>query len=67
MCGIVLNRWTVSMFAYNWHFDAADRYFPSLPEVFVSVFVVTMIVTAYRAICYHCPILYEHPNFKEHD
>ncbi len=67
VCGIVLNRWTVSMFAYNWHFDAADRYFPSLPEVFVSVFVVTMIVTAYRAICYHCPILYEHPNFKEHD
>ncbi len=65
--GIVLNRWTISMIAYNWHLDAADRYFPSLSEVFVSVFVVTMIVTAYRVICYHCPILYEHPRFKEHE
>ena len=65
VCGIVLNRWTISMIAYNYQLPAAERYFPSLSEIMVSVFVVTMIVTAYRFICYHMPILYEHPDFKE--
>ena len=67
VAGIVLNRFTISMIAYNYDLPASDRYFPNLPEIMVSVFVVTMIVTAYRFICYHMPILYEHPDFKEHD
>ena len=65
VAGIVLNRFTISMIAYNWQLPADERYFPCLSEIMVSVFVVTMIVTAYRFICYHMPILYEHPDFKE--
>ena len=65
--GIVLNRFTICMIAYNYQLPAAERYFPSFCEVMISVFVVTLIVTAYRLICYHCPILYEHPNFKEEE
>ncbi len=64
--GIVLNRFIISMIAFNWKLPADERYFPALPEIMVSVFVVTMIVTCYRFICYHMPILYEHPDFKEH-
>ncbi len=67
VAGIILNRFNVSMIAYNWQIDPADRYFPCASEVMVSVFVVTMIVTVYRLICYHCPILYEHPQFPEHE
>lgn len=63
--GIVLNRFTICMIAYNYELPAAERYFPSFSEIMVSVFVVTMIVTAYRFICYHMPILYEHPDYKE--
>lgn len=62
--GIVLNRFNVSMVAFNWQLPSADRYFPSFCEIWISIFVVTMIVTAYRFIVYHMPVLYEHPQFK---
>lgn len=64
--GIVLNRFIICMIAFNWKLPADERYFPALPEIMVSVFVVTMIITCYRFICYHMPILYEHPDFKDH-
>lgn len=63
--GIVLNRFNVSMIAFNYQLPSAERYFPSIWEIFISVFVVTMIVTVYRFVVYHMPILYEHPHFKE--
>ncbi|MDR2819825.1 MAG: polysulfide reductase NrfD [Desulfovibrio sp.] len=63
--GIVLNRFNVSMIAFNYALPSAERYFPSLWEICISVFVVTMIVTAYRFIVYHMPVLYEHPDFKD--
>ncbi|MDR2744103.1 MAG: hypothetical protein LBB66_02730, partial [Desulfovibrio sp.] len=63
--GIVLNRFNVSMIAYNYALPSAERYFPSIWEIWISCFVVTMIVTAYRFIVYHMPVLYEHPNFKD--
>lgn len=62
--GIVLNRFNVSMIAFNWQLPSAQRYFPSIWEICISIFVVTMIVTAYRFIVYHMPVLYEHPDFK---
>lgn len=62
--GIVLNRFNVSMIAFNWQLPADARYFPSFWEIWISIFVVTMIVTAYRFIVYHMPVLYEHPQFK---
>ncbi len=62
--GIVLNRFNVSMVAFNWQLPSGDRYFPSFWEIWISIFVVTMIVTCYRFIVYHMPVLYEHPQFK---
>ena len=63
--GIVLNRFTICMIAYNWQLPSADRYFPSFTEIMITVFVITMIVTCYRFIVYHMPILYQHPDYKD--
>ena len=63
--GIVLNRFNVSMIAFNYTLPADERYFPSIWEVCISIFVVTLIVTVYRFIVYHMPVLYEHPDFKD--
>lgn len=63
--GIVMNRFNVSMIAYNYQLSSAERYFPSVWEICISIFVVTLIVTVYRFIVYHMPVLYEHPNFKD--
>lgn len=62
--GIVLNRFNVSLVAFNWQLPAADRYFPSLMEFGLSIFVVTLIVTAYRLIGTFMPVFYEHPKYK---
>lgn len=62
--GIVLNRFNVSLIGFNWHLPAAERYFPSFSEIFISIFVVTCIVTAYRFIACKMPVLFEHPDFK---
>lgn len=67
VAGIVLNRFNVSMIAFNWQLPAAERYFPSIWEFCISIFVVTMIVTAYRFIVYNMPVLYEHPDFKDEE
>lgn len=65
--GIVLNRFNVSMIAFNWTLPKDLRYFPSIWEILISVFVVTMIVTTYRFIVYNMPVLYEHPNFEDEE
>ncbi|WP_461209307.1 sulfate respiration complex protein HmcC [Desulfocurvus sp. DL9XJH121] len=62
--GIVLNRFNVSLVAFNWQLPSADRYFPSLGEIGVSVFVVTVGLLAYRFIVTHMPVFYEHPDYK---
>ncbi len=63
--GIVLNRFNISLIAFNYELPLEDRYFPSLGEICVSIFVVTLIITAYRFVVYHMPVLYEHPDFKD--
>lgn len=65
--GIVLNRFNVSMIAYNWTLPSELRYFPSIWEILISIFVVTLIVTCYRFIVYHMPVLYQHPNFQDEE
>ncbi|MFH2093745.1 MAG: sulfate respiration complex protein HmcC [Pseudomonadota bacterium] len=64
--GIILNRFNISMVAFNYHLPAADRYFPSLGEIGVSIFIVTLLITVYRIITALMPILYEHPEYKAH-
>jgi Ni/Fe-hydrogenase subunit HybB-like protein len=63
--GIVLNRFNVSLVAFNWQLPAADRYFPSWGEIGISVFVVTLIIVVFRFIVTKMPIMYEHPDFKD--
>lgn len=65
--GIVLNRLNVSMIAFNWHLPLKERYFPSWMEIVISVFMVTLIILAYRFIVTRMPVLYEHPDFSEHN
>jgi len=62
--GIVFNRFNVCLVAFNWQMPSAERYFPSIWEICISIFVVTLIVTFYRFITWNMPILYEHPDFK---
>jgi len=65
--GIVLNRFNVSLVAFNWQLPPADRYFPSWMEITISVFIVTVGLLVFRFISTHMPIFYEHPDFKEHE
>jgi Ni/Fe-hydrogenase subunit HybB-like protein len=63
--GIVLNRFNVSLVAFNYHLPASERYFPHWMEIAISVFIVTIGVLVYRFIVTRMPILYEHPDYKD--
>jgi len=63
--GIILNRFNVSIVAFNWQLPSSQRYFPSLMEIGISIFVVTVGVTAYRFIVSRMPIFFEHPDYKD--
>jgi len=64
--GIVVNRFNVGLIAFNYHLPSSERYFPSWMEIWISVFVVTLGVLAYRFIVSHMPILYQHPDYDAH-
>jgi len=63
--GIVVNRLNICVIAFNWQLPAAERYFPSWMEIGISIFVVTVGVTAYRFIVTRMPVFFEHPEFTE--
>ena len=65
--GIVLNRFNVSLVAFNWQLAPADRYFPSWMEIAISLYIVTLGVSIFWFISSRMPIFYEHPQFKEHE
>ncbi len=64
--GIVLNRFNVSLVAFNWQLAPADRYFPSWMEIALSIFIVTVGLLIFRFISTYMPIFYEDERFKEH-
>jgi Ni/Fe-hydrogenase subunit HybB-like protein len=64
--GVVVNRFNVSMVAFNYHLPAAERYFPSWMEIGISVFIITIGVIAYRFIVTRMPVLYSHPDYEAH-
>ena len=64
--GLVLNRFNISLVAFNWHLPFDQRYFPSWMEVGTSIFIVTLGVVLYRFFCSRTPVLYEHPEYS-HD
>jgi len=63
--GIVLNRFNVSLVAFNWHLASDQRYFPSWMEFVISIFLVTLGVLAYTFVVTRMPVLYEHPEYAE--
>jgi Ni/Fe-hydrogenase subunit HybB-like protein len=62
--GIVLNRFNISMIAFNYHLPSSERYFPHWMEIGVSIFIVTLGLVIFRFIVTRMPILYEHPDYK---
>jgi len=63
--GIVLNRFNVSLVAFNWQLPSADRYFPHWMEIGVTVFLITIFLLAFRFMVTRMPVLYEHPEYKD--
>jgi Ni/Fe-hydrogenase subunit HybB-like protein len=62
--GIIVNRFNVSLVAFNWHLPSSERYFPSWMEIGLSLFIVTVGVVVFKFIVTYMPILYEHPEYK---
>jgi Ni/Fe-hydrogenase subunit HybB-like protein len=63
--GIVINRFNVSMIAFNYHLPSSERYFPHWGEIVISLFVVTIGVLVFRFIVTRMPIFYEHPDYVD--
>ena len=64
--GIVINRFNISLIAFNYHLPRSERYFPHWMEIAISLFVVTVGVLIFRFIVTRMPIFYEHPDYT-HD
>ncbi len=64
--GIVVNRFNISLVAFNWHLPSSQRYFPHWMEIMISVFIVTVGILVFRFIVTRMPILYEHPEYHGH-
>lgn len=62
--GIILNRFNISLIAFNYHLPSQDRYVPHVMEIIISVFIVTVGIVAFRFISTRMPVFYEHPNYK---
>jgi len=60
--GVVLNRFNVSLIAFNW--NVQDRYVPSLGEVVTSLTIVTIGVLIFRWIVNRMPVVNEHPDWR---
>ena len=64
--GIIVNRFNISMVAFNYHLPAGERYFPHWMEIGISVFIVTIGILVFRFIVTRMPIMYEHPDYEPH-
>ena len=55
--GVVLNRFNVSLVAFNYNLPPVERYVPHWMEVGISVFLVMLLILSYRFLCSNLPIL----------
>ena len=62
--GVVLNRFNVSMIAFNWELPADQRYVLYWMEIIVSLTLVTIGALVFRWIANRMPIVREHPDYK---
>ena len=60
--GIIINRLNVSIIAFHWELPMRHRYFPSLKEFGISIFLLAIGMTAYRIIVKFMPILYKYKD-----
>ncbi len=63
--GIAFNRLNVCLIAFNYHLPEAQRYSPHWMEIGITLFVVTVGLTAYRFIVTRMPIFYKHPEYED--
>lgn len=55
--GVILNRFNVSLIAYNWYIPLSEKYYPTWMEIALSIGVVTLIILFYRFIVRRMAIL----------
>jgi Ni/Fe-hydrogenase subunit HybB-like protein len=63
--GIVVNRLNVSLIAFNYQLPASERYVPSVMEIGTTLFLVTVMILAFRFIATRMPIFFEHPDYSD--
>lgn len=63
--GLVINRFNVSLIAFNWHLPSSERYFPHWMEIAIAIFIITLGLLAFRFIITRMPVLYEHPDYRD--
>ncbi len=63
--GIIVNRFNISMIAFNYHLPSSDRYFPHPMEIGISIFIITLGIVAFKFISTKMPIFYTHPDYKD--
>ncbi len=63
--GIVLNRFNVTLVAFNWTLPFEQKYLPNIQEIGITLFVVTCGIIAFRFIVTRMPVFYEHPEYRE--
>ncbi len=56
--GIILNRFNVSLIAYNWYIPFQEKYYPTWMELSLSLGIVTLIILFYRFIVRRMAILH---------
>ncbi len=62
--GIILNKFNISIFAFNWQLSPDDRYFPSGLEIALTVFLITIGVLVFRFVVTYMPVFYEHKDYR---
>jgi len=63
--GIVLNRFNISLVAFNWQLPLNQRYFPSWMEIMTTIFIITIGVVIFKFIAMRMPILHVHPDYPD--
>jgi Ni/Fe-hydrogenase subunit HybB-like protein len=63
--GIVVNRLTVCLIAFNWQLPSDRKYFPHWMEIALSIFIVTVGIVVFRFIATRMPIFYEHSEYRD--
>ncbi|MDL2210738.1 polysulfide reductase NrfD [Desulfovibrio sp. OttesenSCG-928-O18] len=66
VAGVILNRFIIYLFALNWQLPPDERYSPSAMEIILLLFIVVLIITVYRVICWLMPVLRGHSGYADH-